>query len=536
MAKNPGDPEEGSEFNKIDLAAFEDFNFGTQWTEASGPPKGGYTERRHDRRREDGSPRKDRRPPRRFSSQDPNGPRSERSPRSFEGRRDGPGPDRRGSPRRDGGPSGRRPHRDFQPYVSDHFEIAFYPEDHGFNALVKAMRTSCRTYELFEIARLILEKPERCIVVCRRIAGEDGGHPQVAISVPDGMPFETEEEAVKHVLNNHLDRFFDVEVVEGEPPKGNFQVVHRCPVTKEIIGPPNYHRYSHLVEQHHAMKVPHISLERYRTMLESSREQEDIQTWLEKMKKTVRYTPKADLGGESGSLGSPEEARIFLLRTARAKVVRLADAARIGAQEIQKFPGTEVARAMEGALERQRRFPLDTANALRGRLRRENFHIFKRGSKGITFACSVRRKLRLPGQSFADSVQKLISFVEENPMTPVTTLPEKFLGIPIHGAHEGDSDQIESLPEEKKELLKRMAMDLRWLVSEGYLAEYSDGRLFAAPATRETSPRKEKETTDRAEKRPKADDSRVPEAGVQAGMADAGATRQDPAVETESEK
>jgi hypothetical protein len=379
------------------------------------------------------------------------------------------------------------------------------------------MRTSCRTYELFEIARLILEKLERCVVVLRRIAGEDNRRPKVAISIPDGMPFETEDEAVKHVLSNHLDKFFDIEKIEVDPPKGSFQVVHRCPVTKELLGPPNYHRYSHIVEQHHAMKVPHIPFERYRSSLESTREEEDIQAWLEKMKKTIRYTSKADLAEETGTFDSPEEARSFVLRTARAKVVKLADSARIEAREIQKFPGTEAARAMEGALERQRRFPLDTANALRGRLRRENFHIFKRGSKGITYACSVRRKFRLPGQVFADSVEKLISYLEANPMAQVATLPEAFLGIPIHGAHEGDGEGIEHLPDEQKETLKRMAMDLRWLVSEGYVAEFSDGRLFAAPAAPEPTPKKEKKTPPRVEKNVKAGESKALEGASAAG-------------------
>ena len=166
---------------------------------------------------------------------------------------------------------------------------------------------------------------------------------------------------------------------------------------------------------------------------------------------------------------------------------------------------------MEGALERQRRFPLDTANALRGRLRRENFHIFKRGSKGITYACSVRRKFRLPGQAFADSVQKLLSHLEANPMTPVATLPEAFLGIPIHGAHEGDGEGIEHLPNEEKETLKRMAMDLRWLVSEGYVAEYSDGRLFAAPPAQEPAPKKEKKKRLWVEKAKDPGESKSPE-------------------------
>ena len=533
MDKNPGSPEKGSEFNKIDLSAFEDFSFGTQWSPATDPSDIGPADRR-DRRGESGpGGGRDRRPPRRFPPKDDDS-RSRGGPRGGGGeggeregagggsqrgvvaaREGGPRPDRRGPPRDFGGAPVRHPMRDQLPYESRILEVAFYPEEHGFNALVKAMRNSCRTYELFEIARLILEKLERSVVVFRRLPDETGNRPQLAVSIPDGLPFETEDEAIQHVLAHHMGVFFEVGEVETEAPKGNFQIVHRCPVTKELLGPPNYHRYAAIVEQHHAAHVSHLPLERYKGSLISSREPEDIQAWLEKMKKTVRYSSKADLAEEAGVFDSPEEARTFLLRVARAKMVKAGESTRIDAKEVQKYPETEAARAMEGALERQRRFPLDTANALRGRLRRENFHIFKRGSKGITFACSVRRKYRIPGQTFSDSVEELIGYLEANPLTPIGALPERFLGIPIHGNAAAGQEGTEVLPDEKKETLKKMAMDLRWLVTEGYVAEFSDGRLLAAPS--ESRP-PEKETRAKAppQKKP-SHPSGEPEASTVAG-------------------
>src|SRR5262249_576851 len=75
-----------------------------------------------------------------------------------------------------------------------------------------------------------------------------------------------------------------------------------------------------------------------------------------------------------------EDARVHLLTQARDKVVRTAENARFHGKVAETMPPGEIRRAIEGALERQRRFPLDTANALRGRLRREHFTIFKKGS------------------------------------------------------------------------------------------------------------------------------------------------------------
>src|SRR5205814_5893156 len=111
------------------------------------------------------------------------------------------------------------------------------------------------------------------------------------------------------------------------------------------------------------------------------------------------------------------------------KVVRATESARVHGKVAEQMPLGEIRRAIEGALERQRRFPLDTANALRGRLRREHFTIFKKGSKGVSYVCAVKRKFRVPGQTFSDSIGALISFIETNPMIRASELQTKFLGL-----------------------------------------------------------------------------------------------------------
>src|SRR5205814_5641810 len=113
------------------------------------------------------------------------------------------------------------------------------------------------------------------------------------------------------------------------------------------------------------------------------------------------------------------------------KVVRATESARVHGKVAEQMPLGEIRRAIEGALERQRRFPLDTANALRGRLRRESFTIFKKGSRGVSYVCAVKRRFRVPGQVFSDSISALIDFVEKHPMVHVKDLPKHYLGIDI---------------------------------------------------------------------------------------------------------
>ncbi len=568
MDDNAPSENPSKDFNKLDLTQLQGFSFGTQWTQDK---SSGREERRDERpRRGDegearrgggagagGEVRRDRRTFRKLAGSEAGegAPAPARNDPAAGAPREGG--EFRGAPRRDfrsgpGGPGGPRregpgggdyrggggprhgqgaregfrdggQERDRGPYISPFFNVTFYPEDTGFTALAKAIRTSCRTYELFEIARVIVGKNDRFVAVIQRKGPEgDGAHAAapaegsapaskaapLAISIPDGLPFESEEAAITRVLGKHLAQFFDSAEVEIEPPKGNFQVINKCTLTGELLGPPNYHRYNQIVQQHHAAKVSRMSLDAYKSRIETVRDPEAVNQWLEKMKKVTRFTWKhAAEGATPLTFDSIEDARGYLLAQARDKVVKPVESARFHGKLLELLPPGELRRAVEGTLERQRRFPLDTANALRGRLRREGFTIFKKGSKGISYVCSVKRKFRVPGQTFSDSIGALIAFIEAHPMVKASELPVKFAGIhapapaaPTPAPADGTQPPIavegsiapfsqaaasSALTAEDQAKLHRLNGDLRWLVTEGYVTEFIDGRLFAAPAMTE---------------------------------------------------
>jgi len=600
-----------ADLNKLDLSQLSGFSFGTSWVQDKSTPN----ERRgreggDDRPRRDsggGAPeRRDRRafnrpaggpgpgapggpgggaPERReFSGERPSYPREGQG--EFRGgpRREGPG-----GPRRDGPGGGERGGRfggrgepvDRGPYDSPYFTATFYPEDTSFSTLVQTIRKSCRTIELFEVARTVVAKTDRFVVVLARKPAPDAtASAGFVISVPDGLPFENEEAALSHVLTKHLGTFFDTADVVIDPPKGNFQVVNRCGVTGELLGPPNYHLYNQLVQQHYASKVDRMPFEAFKARIETVREPEAIQAWLEKMKKATRYTwkqpaakpakaaksaetvvaeatapapsevsaPEAS-AAETAPAPAPEsapvaeaapapatvafdsfeEAKAYLLANARDKVIRSVEQARLHGKNLELLPPGEIRRAVEGSLERQRRFPLDTANALRGRLRREHFTIFKKGSKGVSYVCAVKRKFRVPGQTFSDSIGALISFIEVNPMVKAGELGRKFLNIappaPATAVAEGESAPApveQALTVEQRDKLARLQSDLPWLVREGYVTEFIDGTLYAPPAMVEARKREVEAAEHDPENFPEA--PAVPSPVVATASAEAGSS------------
>ena len=617
--ENPAPSEPG--LNKIDLSQLQSFSFGTQWMQDKSAPRDPSRDNdrpRREERREGGPAGADRRDRRVFRKPqgsggpagETGGPTGEKAPasapreggaggeyrergefrggprREFRGggpRRDGPGGGERGEYRGPrfghGGPQERAP------YDSPYFTVTFYPEDISFATLAKTIRASCRTFELFEIARTVIGKTDRYVIVLQRKAplapapqaapsapapGEGsaataapampGVKPApLYVSMPDGVPCETEEAAIAHVLQRHIGQFFDIAEVEVDPPKGNYQIINRCGVTGELLGPPNYHLYNQIVQQHYAKRVQRMPFDLFRAKIESVRDPEVVNQWLQKMRKVTRYTWKTTTPAAPAASAAPiaegetpaaveappafdsiEEARGYLLTHAREKVVRITESARFHGRVVELIPSGEIRRAIEGALERQRRFPLDTANALRGRLRREGFTIFKKGSKGISYVCAVKRKFRIPGQVFADSINTVITFIETHPMIKAGEIPARLLGIqmpkPVESkpaapapapapvppppaaesqpapeappavapaetvAAAGSTPVAAAVPApapapapaappapandltpEQREKVSRLQGDIMWLVHEGYVTEFIDGRLFAPP-------------------------------------------------------
>jgi hypothetical protein len=376
-------------------------------------------------------------------------------------------------------------------------------------------------------------------------------------------------------MAQHLGQFFEQADVEIDPPKGNYQVINKCTITGELLGPPNYHRYNQIVQQHYAANIKRMSPEAFRSRIETVRDPEVVNQWLEKMKKITRYTWKTaskaakpapapeSTGATEASADSREpnataatvetpaateapvvptfdtveDARLYLLTQVREKVVKAVETARFHGSVIETLPQGEIRRAVEGALERQRRFPLDTANGLRGRLRREHFTIFKKGSKGISYVCAVKRKFRTPGQTFSDSIGALISFIEVHPMVKASELATRFLGIE-HPATETPAPAEAAAPAapaaeltvEQRAKYARMQGDLRWLVTEGYVTEFIDGRLFAPPAMVEARKREVEGEEHDPENFPDAPEAAAPAVKEKKGMPAPAATAP---VETE---
>lgn len=526
------DSQQPPKTDNLDLSGLSSLSLGPDWV--SGKP----ARQKIPKKFEEGE---------RSDNRGPKGPRKDRRGSGMERRGSGMGRRREEGERGERSGRGERP-EPFAPVV----DVDFYPEEEPFKVMTQAIRNSGRTFELFEIARLILEKPDRFVCVVKDPRQKEGEAALLYASVPDGLPFRSEEAALSHTIRHYMDEFFTMEEVEVEAPSGTFQMVHKCGHTGEVLSPPNYHRYQAICREHHATKLSHLPYERFEQKLESSREEEDLSAWMEKMKKQTRFTSKEEPTLVFNSL---EDARLHLLTQARDKLVRPAYSARFSGKALALLnPSDMIRRSVDFHLEGQKRFPLDTANHLRGRLRRVHFAVYKRGSKGVSFVCAVKRRFRSPGETFADNLNDLIGFLEAHPNFPAKDLPRSYLGIrPIVAKPEAASEEVAQevakemgspeaaeavkepapkISEADQARIRQLKNDLHYLVTEGYVTEYSDGRLYIPPVREEGTPKA------KAEESEEAAEATVSTEAPESGPVDASASeaKEEPEAASEGEE
>lgn len=530
---------------EVDLSALSSLSLEPSWasgdkTEKISVGRFSHDDRRGERRERFGNAPRDRRPPRDRSSGEGFGRERRRDGSVATSAAESSASRSRGErpPRRDRGDfahGGKGGHFRSVPRVHGGapaprlIEVAFSPEEKPFSVLVKAIKSSARTYALFEIASLILEKPERFTVTVKRFvrdaakkpvvpakpvapaapgaaetavpaatpaapetvpAAPDAPakrEPQLFVAVPDGMPFLNETDALAYVFDRHADKFFDVETVEIEPPKGNFTMVAKCGFTGELLAPPNYHAYQQILRDWHAANFPRMPFEKFMSRLETVKDPEAVSAWLTKMKTVTRYTVKDRVEGEPETLDGAGAAKAFLLSNRKDKAVRAVVSARFPGKLLAQMPMGPMKAGIENELAFQRRFPLDTANLLRGRLRRAGFSLFKRGSKGVTLVCAVRRKFRTPDSVFSDTIQRVFDFLEKHPKTKISDLPKLMLGIGDESAETKPAEsKAEGKPAETK--AENAATPESAATTETTVpADTASATTESAPATTETT-------------------------------------------------
>ncbi|HEY5909412.1 MAG TPA: hypothetical protein VJA21_02280 [Verrucomicrobiae bacterium] len=408
----------------------------------------------------------------------------------------GPGGDRRteGGPggrggERDRGPGGRRDQpreRREPPPPLPEVNVSLVPEERGVESLARQIKMTGRAYPLFDIAQMILQKPERHAAVFDIKKNAEGQPVQpLFVCALDDTLWLTEDEAVAHVLRKHFGTFYQTDRTATEPPKGKYTFVAQCGMSGVVLGPPNHHDYQNQLRKLHSERFSRMPFEVYKSRVRIVRDEEVVKKWVDDQSWKTEYVC-LNLP-EALRLGNMEAVEKHFRETHKENIIKKVESHTLSGTAARNLRSPELVRLVRSVTEDQRRFPLQIATVLSQQFATHGLQFFK-VNKTITHVAVARpHYLDLALTPVSEGVKRIVEYIDAHPKTNRRHLVEALAPTPVEPivvplpqpAAEG---QPAPAPQPAAPTPEQTAViaDLHWLIHQGHVIEFATGLLETA--------------------------------------------------------
>ncbi len=418
------------------------------------------------------------------------------------------GRDRRAGPRRDGkrtrderpgarAPGEERPRRRREerpgpgrpgprerrepPAPLPELDISLLPDEHGVESLSRQIKMTGRAYPLFDIAQMILQKPERHSVVFSVKKNAEGQpiQPLFVCALDDSL-WLSEDEAIAHVLRKHFATFYQAERTATEPPKGKYTFVAQCGMSGTILGPPNYHDYQNQLRKLHADRYARVPFEVYKSRVKIVRDEAVVKKWVDDQSWKTEYVC-LNLP-EPLHLGNMEAVEKHFRETHKDNIIKSVESHSLGGVASRALRSPELLRCLRSSWEDQRRFPLQIATVLSQQFAAHGLQFFK-VNKTITHVSVARpHYLDLEATPVSEGVKRIVDFINANPKCNRRLLVESLAPSPVPVSRPQTEGQSPPAAESNQPTPEQTAViaDLHWLIHQGHVIEFANGHLETA--------------------------------------------------------
>jgi len=341
--------------------------------------------------------------------------------------------------------------------------VRFLPERKPLGDLIRRISATNRAYPLLELASLLMAQ-EGCCYVKIEIQQQSGDFRLFQCRHCRTLALSLER-MESHVMEDHLDMFFDVQEETVPPPSGVFVCVAKCGYSGVLLGPPNHHSYAEAVKRVHAERYANMDFDVYRRHIQTSHSAEDVARWKEESSKRVVYRLKATGDAMSWS-DAQRHMRTEVLPGAVEQVRRTV----LSEKEAHAVRDPAIRRTIRIEWQDESRFPIHLAFALRAAFRHRGLHQFKTGGghgKGVNFVTAVKPVPMDPDTAVAE-IRDALLFLRAHPGCTRVEMVEA-----LRPGADPASDEVRSL-----------LQPIHWLVEKGHIIEFFNGTLSVPMSSR----------------------------------------------------
>jgi hypothetical protein len=349
------------------------------------------------------------------------------------------------------------PNRDAPVMRTPPVTIRFLPYLPAFENVVAQIQSGSVAYSLFALARLFLEKPVG-YEVCLTAKAESPLY-----QLGDNGAVSVDREFLERNAFRFAQRdFYQVDVVETDPVKGNFSNVARCRLSGTLLGPTNHHNYQPQLRSLYDQRFSRrMSFADYERQIEIVSDAALIDRWKEEARKVTTYKTLRE--NTPVTFSSPVEAERHFRSNYLPGLIRSMNEVTIGGASSRRLPDRTLNRVIEEAWARETRSPSNMMQELASRFRQNGLQVF-RHRRGMLFVSPIRVRAFVHEQAgVSPSVNAILETLSDASGINRKQLFEKLLGT--------------SAMEDTEPSRLALASDLRWLINVGYVIEFNDGSL-----------------------------------------------------------
>jgi hypothetical protein len=363
----------------------------------------------------------------------------------------------------------------------------FLPGENGVESLARQIKMTGRCYPLFQIAQLVLEKPERYSVQLAVKKKSDGTIMQpFFVCALDDTPWLSEDEAVAHVLKNHFATFYQAERTATEPPKGTYTFVAQCGMSGVIFGPPNHHDYQNQLRKLHTERFSRMPFDVFKSRVKIVKDEAVVKKWIEEQSSKTEYTVLNV--PEPLKLPNLEEVEKHFSATHKETIIKSVESLVIAGVPSRKLRCHGLQQLIRAEWEQQKYFPLQLATKLSQQFASHGLQFFKVNKTFTHVAVARPQFLDLATTPVSENIKRIVEFINAHPKCTRRKMIETLVPSPT---------TIEVKPEEQKSTeptpeQTAIIADLHWLVHQGHVLEFADGKLDTAKKPLPKPPKSEK--------------------------------------------
>ena len=330
------------------------------------------------------------------------------------------------------------------------FKITINPDKIILDTLKRGIKKSGISYSLEEINSAIIDKKNRLQITIEHLKEQD----TFFITKFDSSIFYTKSSAINNIVEKGLKHVVDITETIGENPSGNFKNILKCPETEILLPPKSFHDFEPIIKTHLIEKKIRLDYNNYINKLIIVEDEITINEWKITPLKKLVFTTK-ELNNNIRSFNSIEAVQGYITSTETDQFIKTKKVVKIKGDSIDNFE-KDLAGFIRDFLKNSYQWKKDLFFSTLINFKKSGFYVFKYGPKNYLFAAGQKPKT-IEITKISENCVKIVKYIQEKE-------PVKIINI---------LSQSGEMKLKKNQIL----IELKWLVKEGYVKEFSDSTI-----------------------------------------------------------